>query len=118
MSTTTVSKTVTRVNDPTLTSLSERIAATQTLLDLHEQIRANHKIAFNKQAKTINNGLDKGRSAIQNIMAQMDQSLEVQKLIVDETEQIAKYGRELVELLEERQELFRAMMGEDGEIAF
>ncbi|CAD0095793.1 unnamed protein product [Aureobasidium vineae] len=118
MSTTTVSKTVARVNNPTLTSLSERIAATQTLLDLHEQIRVNHKNAFKKQAKTINTGLEKGRSVTQNTMAQMDQSIEIQKFIVDETEQIAKYGRELVELFEERQELIRAMMGEEGEVTF
>lgn len=119
MSTTTVSKVVALVNDPTLTSLSERIAATQTLLDLHEKIRSNHKTSFKRHVKSISNSLDKaeGGYVVRDTLSQMDKSIELQKKICDETDEMAKYARELVELLEERQNVIRGMMVEGDEMA-
>ncbi|KAH0370338.1 hypothetical protein KCU65_g2675, partial [Aureobasidium melanogenum] len=108
MSTTTVSKVVAMVNDPTLTSLSERIAATQTLLDMHETIRKNHQTAFKRHVKNASASLDKGGSP--DTLTHMEKGIEIQKLICDETDEMAKYARELVELLEERQKVIRGMM--------
>ncbi|KAG9659689.1 hypothetical protein KCU95_g7643, partial [Aureobasidium melanogenum] len=115
MSTTTVSKVVTLINDSTLTSLSERIEATQTLLDLHEKIRKNHQTAFKRHVKNASISLDKGGSP--DTLTQMDKGIEIQKKICDETDEMAKYARELVELLEERQNVIRGMFVEDEEMA-
>ncbi|KAG9588668.1 hypothetical protein KCU77_g8037, partial [Aureobasidium melanogenum] len=115
MSTTTVSKVVTMINDPTLTSLSERIAATQTLLELHEKIRKNHQTAFTRHAKNASASLDEGVSP--DTLTQMDKGIEIQKKICDETDEMAKYARDLVEFLEERQKVIRGMFDEDEQMA-
>lgn len=109
MSTITVSKVVAHINDATLTSLSERIASAQTLLELHEKIRKNHQTAFKRHVKNASNSLDNGGSP--DTLTQIEKGIEIQKKICDETDEMAKYARELVELLEQRQNVIRGFWG-------
>jgi hypothetical protein len=110
--TTSVSKAVQEIDNIDITNLSERIAEAQTFLDHHEQTRKTHMTAFKRHAKTVSTSLDKGMSSLHESLAHMDKSIEYQKLICDETDEIAKFGRELMELLEERQNAIRSMIEE------
>ncbi|KAG9751771.1 hypothetical protein KCU73_g6261, partial [Aureobasidium melanogenum] len=82
---------------------------------LHEKIRKNHQTAFKRHVKNASASLDKGGSP--DTLTHMDKGIEIQKLICDESDEMAKYGRELVELLEERQKVIRGMFDEDEEMA-
>jgi hypothetical protein len=106
----TVSKAVQQIGCAHITDLSERIAEVQTILDVHEQRRKKHMAEFKRHAKTIATSLDKGMSSVYDSLTQMDKSIEVQKLICGQTDEIAKVGRELMELLEERQDAIRSVI--------
>jgi hypothetical protein len=106
----TVSKAVQKIGNPDITSISERIVGTQTLLDMHERIRDNYKRDLKRLGRTANNSLLKGMPAIQASLAHVDQSLEIQRKIVDETDEMAKFARELLELIEQRQAAIRNMV--------
>jgi ParB-like chromosome segregation protein Spo0J len=106
----TVSKAVQQIGCANITDLSERIAETQAILDVHELNRKKHMAEFKRHAKTIANSLDKGMSSVYDSLTQMDKSIEIQKLICGETDEIAKVGKELMELLEERQDAIRSVI--------
>jgi ParB-like chromosome segregation protein Spo0J len=105
-----VSKAVQKIGCASITDTSERIAETQGILDVHEMNRKKLMVEFKRHAKTITNSLDKGMSSVHDSLAQMDKSIEIQKLICDETDEVTKVGRELMELLEERQDAIRSMV--------
>jgi transcriptional regulator of heat shock response len=104
-----VSKAVQQVNDTNITDLSERIIRVQTLIDLHKQIRDNYERDFKKLARASTNSLKKGMPFVQKSLDQMDEALKVQRLMCDENDEVAKFARELLELLEKRQQAFRSM---------
>jgi transcriptional regulator of heat shock response len=104
-----VSKAVQQVNDTNITDLSERIIGVQTLIDLHKQIRDNYERDFKKLARASTNSLKKGMPFVQKSLDQMDEALKVQRLMCDENDEVAKFARELLELLEKRQQAFRSM---------
>lgn len=104
-----VSKAVQKVNDTNITDLSERIVGVQALVDLHKQIRDNYERDFKKHVRTAGNSLNKGMSAVQKSLAHIDEGLKIQRLMCDENDEIAKFARELLELLEERQQAYRSM---------
>lgn len=106
----TVSKTVKQLGNDRITNLSERIVGTQTLLDLHSTMRANYEKELKKFNRTANTSLDKGMTAVQASLAHMDKSLQIHRKFVEETEEIAKFAREQLELLEERQAAYREMV--------
>lgn len=106
----TVPKTVQQLGNDLLTNLSERIIGTQTLIDLHSTMRANYEKDLKKFWKTAHTSLDKGMTAEQASLALVDKSLETQRKFVQETEEIAKYAREQLELIEERQAAVRSMV--------
>lgn len=105
-----VSKTVKQLGSDRITNLSERIVGTQTLLDLHGTMRANYEKELRKFNRTANTSLDKGMTAVQASLAHMDKSLQIHRKFVEETEEIAKFAREQLELLEERQAAYREMV--------
>jgi hypothetical protein len=107
-----VSKTVQDIGNIPITILSDRIASVQVILDIHEQLRKTHLKNFKNHNKTITTSLDKGMSSVHESLAHMDKSIEYQKLICDETDEIAKVGRQLMELLEKRQDAIRSMVEE------
>ena len=105
-----VSKSVKNINRSDITDLSERIAGTETLLNLHEQIRDNYKRDYQRLSRSANKSLNKGYNSVQASLDHMDKSLEVQRKMVDENDQVAKFARELLELIEERQAAIRSMV--------
>lgn len=105
-----VSKTVQQLGNELITNLSERIIGTQTLIDLHSTMRANYEKDLKKFWKTAHTSLDKGMTAEQASLALVDNSLGIQRKFVEETEEIAKYAREQLELIEERQTAVREMV--------
>jgi ParB-like chromosome segregation protein Spo0J len=105
-----ISKAVQQIGCANVTDISERIAETQSILEVHELSRKKLMAEFKRHAKTIGNSLDKGMPSVYDSLAQMDKSIEIQKLICDETDEVAKVGRELMELLEERQDAIRSMV--------
>jgi ParB-like chromosome segregation protein Spo0J len=105
-----VSKAVQKIGCANITDISERIAEIQGILEVHEMNRKKLMAESKRHAKTIANSLDKGMSSVHDSLALMDKSIETQKLICDETDEVAKVGRELMELLEERQDAIRSMV--------
>jgi len=106
----TVSKTVQQLGNDHITDLSERIVGTQTLLDMHNTIRGNYEKDLKRFHRTASNSLKKGMTAAQASLAHVDKSLEIQRKIVEETEEIAKFAREQFELIEQRQAAIRNMV--------
>lgn len=105
----TVSKTVQQLGNDHITNLSERIVGTQTLLNLHSTMRGNYERELKKCHRTANTSLKKGMTAAQASLALMDKSIEIQRKFVEETEEIAKFAREQLDLIEERQTAIREM---------
>ncbi|KAH0292057.1 hypothetical protein M436DRAFT_84575 [Aureobasidium namibiae CBS 147.97] len=105
-----VSKTVQQLGNDLITDLSERIVGTQTLLDMHKTIRTNYEKDLRRFHRTASNSLKKGMTAVQASLAHVDKSLEIQRKIVEETEEIAKFAREQFELIEQRQAAIRNMV--------
>ncbi|KAK6001927.1 hypothetical protein QM012_002417 [Aureobasidium pullulans] len=117
--TTTISPTIAQLNNPTLSLLSDRISSTQTLLSLHEKTRKTHKTAFKRHIKNALASLDNSTGSsgdAKDALMQMDMGIELQKRICDETEEMARYARELVELLEMRQNVIRGIVKEEGQM--